>query len=117
MTAKATRPYVPFHRPAIARQETDAVVQTLQSACLTSGPRVKQFEEAFAKFIGVRHAVALNSCTAGLHLSLEAAGVGPGDEVIVPTMTFSATAGVVVHLGARPVLVDCQPDTLNVEPG
>jgi dTDP-4-amino-4,6-dideoxygalactose transaminase len=108
--------YLPFHLPAIGDEEIRAVTDVLRSGWLTTGARVKEFEAAFAQFIGVRHAIALNSCTAALHLALEAAGVGPGDEVIVPTITFTATAEVVVHLGARPVLVDCQPDTLNIEP-
>jgi perosamine synthetase len=77
---------------------------------------VKEFEAAFADTVGARHAVAVNSCTAALHLALEALGVGRGDEVIVPTMTFTATAEVVVHLGARPVLVDVEARTLNIDP-
>lgn len=108
--------YLPFHQPSIGQEEINAVTETLRSGWLTTGPRVRQFEAAFAEFVGARHAVALNSATAALHLSLEAAGVGPGDEVIVPTMTFTATAEVVVHLGARPVLVDCLPETLNIDP-
>jgi len=108
--------YLPFHLPSIGDEEIAAVVETLRSGWLTSGPRVKQFEAEFAAFVGARNAVAVNSCTAALHLALEALGVGPGDEVIVPTMTFTATAEVVVHLGARPVLADCLPDSLNVDP-
>src|SRR5436309_2026835 len=84
-----------------------------RSGWLTTGPRVKQFETEFAQFIGARHAIALNSCTAALHLALEAAGVGRGDEVIVPTMTFTATAEVVNYLNAVPVLVDCEAGSLN----
>ncbi len=107
--------YLPFHLPSIGQEEIDAVVETLKSGWLTSGPRVKRFEADFAAFVGARHAVAVNSCTAALHLALEALGIGRGDEVIVPTMTFTATAEVVVHLGARPVLVDCEADTLNAD--
>jgi dTDP-4-amino-4,6-dideoxygalactose transaminase len=118
--ARTQRParteYLPFHVPAVGDEEIRAVTDTLRSGWLTTGPRVKQFEADFAAFVGARHAVALNSATAALHLSLEALGVGAGDEVIVPTMTFTATGEVVVHLNARPVLVDCQPDTMNVDP-
>jgi len=108
--------YLPFHVPAIGDEEIQAVTDTLRSGWLTTGPRVKQFEADFAAFVGARHAIALNSATAALHLSLEALGVGPGDEVVVPTMTFTATGEVVVHLGATPVLVDCDPDTMNIDP-
>ena len=108
--------FLPFHLPVIEQEEIDAVVDTLRSGWLTTGPKAKQFEEAFAAFVGARHAVAVNSATAALHLSLDAVGVGPGDDVLVPTMTFAATGEVVTYLGARPVLVDCDPDTLNVDP-
>jgi perosamine synthetase len=106
--------YLPFHVPAVGEEEIDAVVSTLRSGWLTTGPTVRRFEQAFADVIGVRHAIAVNSATAGLHLALEAVGVGQGDEVIVPTMTFAATAEVVTYLGAKPVLVDCDPETLNL---
>jgi len=105
---------VPFHRADIGEEEIASVVETLQSGWLTSGPRVREFEAAFAAYIGVEHAVALNSATAALHLALEALGVRSGDEVIVPTMTFAASAEVVTYLGARPVLVDCDPDALTI---
>jgi dTDP-4-amino-4,6-dideoxygalactose transaminase len=108
--------YLPFHLPEIGEEEIQAVTETLRSGWLTTGPRVKQFEADFASFVGIKHAIALNSCTAALHLALEAAGIGRDDEVIVPTMTFTATAEVVNYLNARAVLVDCQPDTLNIDP-
>jgi len=108
--------FLPFHVPDIGDEEIQAVTETLRSGWLTTGPRVKQFEADFAQFIGVRHAIALNSCTAALHLSLEALGVRAGDEVIVPAVTFTATAEVLSYLGARPVIVDCEPDTLNIDP-
>ena len=92
------------------------MVETLRSGWLTTGLKAKKFEEDFAAYIGSPHAVALNSCTAALHLALDAVGVKAGDEVLVPTMTFTATAEVVHYLGARPVLVDCQADTLNIDP-
>jgi dTDP-4-amino-4,6-dideoxygalactose transaminase len=106
---------IPFSVPWIGEEEIAAVVACLRSGWITTGPCVKQFEAAFAEYLGCRHAVAVNSCTAALHLALEALGVGPGDEVLVPTMTFAATAEVVHHLGARPVLLDCHAETLNLD--
>ena len=111
--AKAGRT-IPFFKATIGEEEIASVVETLRSGWLTSGPKVRQFESDFAQFVGAKHAVAINSATAGLHLALEALGVGPGDEVLVPTMTFAATAEVVIHLGAKPVLVDCDPGNLNI---
>ena len=107
---------IPFFVPSIGEEEIQSVVETLRSGWLTTGPKVKQFEEAFAGRIGSRHAIAVNSATSALHLALEAIGVSRGDEVLVPTMTFASTAEVVVHLGAKPVLVDCRPDTFNIDP-
>ena len=92
------------------------MVETLESGWLTSGSKVKTFEEDFSRFIGCQYSVAVNSCTAALHLALEAVGIEEGDEVIVPTMTFTATAEVVVYFKAKPVLVDCRPNTLNIDP-
>jgi dTDP-4-amino-4,6-dideoxygalactose transaminase len=108
--------FLPFHVPDISEEEIQAVVETLRSGWLTTGAKVRQFEEDFARYVGCRHAVAVNSGTAALHLALDAIGVKEGDEVIVPTMTFAATAEVVLYFKARPVLVDCQPDTLNLDP-
>jgi dTDP-4-amino-4,6-dideoxygalactose transaminase len=108
--------FLPFHIPEIGDEEVAAVADTLRSGWLTAGPKVRDFEARFARFTGAAHAIAVNSGTAALHLALEAAGIGPGDEVLVPAMTFAATAEVVVQLGARPVLVDSQPDTLNIDP-
>ena len=107
-------PFLPFHRPALEQDEIDAVVDTLRSGWLTMGPKTRAFEEAFAAAIGCRHAIAVSSATAGLHLALDALGIGPGDEVLVPTLTFTACAATVIHRGARPCLVDCEPDTLNL---
>jgi len=107
---------IPFFVPSIGEEEIRLVVETLQSGWLTTGPKVKQFEQDFAGRVGARHAVAVNSATAALHLALEAVGISAGQEVLVPTMTFAATAEVVIHLGAKPVLVDCCPDTLNIDP-
>ncbi|HXF76364.1 MAG TPA: DegT/DnrJ/EryC1/StrS family aminotransferase [Methylomirabilota bacterium] len=108
--------FVPFHLPSIGDEEIRAVAEVLRSGWLTTGMKVKQFESDFARYLGCGHAVALNSCTAALHLALEAIGVEEGDEVIVPTMTFTATAEVALYFKARPVLVDCLPDTLNMDP-
>lgn len=108
--------WLPFHLPSIDDGEIDAVVQTLRSGWLTTGPRVSAFEHDFAAFVGAEHALAINSATAGLHLALEAVGVRDGDEVIVPTLTFAATGEVVAYLRAIPVLVDSEPDTFNIDP-
>ena len=107
---------LPFHVPDLGEEELKAVVEVIQSGWLTTGPKVKQFEDEFAAVIGARHAIAVNSCTAALHLALESRGVREGDEVIVPSMTFAATAEVVTYLKAKPVLVDCTSDTLNIDP-
>ncbi len=107
--------FLPFSLPTIGDEEIKEVLDTLQSGWITTGPKTKRFEEEFREYIGARHAIAVNSCTAALHIALAALGIGPGDEVIVPTFTFCSTANVVVHLGARPVLVDVGED-FNVTP-
>lgn len=107
---------VPFSPPAIGPEETAEVIATLESGWLSSGPRVRRFEQAFAEYIGASHAVALNSCTAGLHLSLLVSGIGTGDEVITTPLTFCATANVIVHTGATPVFADVDPRTGNIDP-
>jgi perosamine synthetase len=109
-------PFLPFARPSITQLEKDAVLEVLDSGWITTGPRTKAFEERFAATVGSRHAIAMNSATAALHLALEAFGVGPGDEVVVPTWTFASSAEVALYLGARPVLVDVDPGTLNATP-
>jgi dTDP-4-amino-4,6-dideoxygalactose transaminase len=106
---------VPFFRPQLGDLEVNEVVETLRSGWLTSGKRVKLFEEKFATAIGAPYAVALNSCTAALHLAVEALGLKAGQGVLVPTMTFAATAEVVRYLGAVPILVDCDPVSLNID--
>lgn len=111
----APGPKVPFFRPVISQAEIEAVVACLRSGWLTTGPLVRRFEADFAQFVGARHAVALNSCTAALHLAVEALGLRAGQVVLVPTMTFAATAEVVRYLGALPLLVDCDPVTLNLD--
>ena len=107
---------VPFHLPEIGEEEIRAVTETLRSGWLTTGQRTKQFEQEFAQAVHATYAVATNSGTAALHLALEAVGVKEGDEVILPSMTFAATAEVVSYLRAKPVLVDSEPDTLNLDP-
>lgn len=106
---------VPFFRPDLGDGEIDEVVLALRSGWLTTGPRVKQFEEAFGAVVRGAHAVALNSGTAALHLAIRALGVRTGDGVLVPTMTFAATAEVVRYEGGIPVLIDCDPRTLNMD--
>jgi perosamine synthetase len=106
---------IPFFVPTIGKEEVESVVETLRSGWIATGPKVKQFEAEFARRIGARHAVAVASGTAALHAALEAVGVSPGDEVLVPTLTFAATAAAAIHLGAKPVLVDCRGDTLNID--
>jgi perosamine synthetase len=113
-SVSAEQPFLPFHRPCIDQEEIDAVVETLRSGWITMGPKTRAFEEAFAASVGAPHAVAVSSATAGLHLGLDGLGVGPGDEVLVPTLTFTSTAATVLHTGARPRLVDCEADTLNL---
>jgi perosamine synthetase len=108
--------FLPFHLPEIGEDEIQAVVSVLRSGWLTTGSKAKEFEQDFAAMIGARHAVAVNSCTAALHLALEAIGIREGDEVIVPTMTFTATAEVVTYFKATPVLVDCLPGTFTIDP-
>lgn len=108
--------FLPFSPPSISEDEIKEVVDTLRSDWLTTGPKTKRFEEAFRERLGSPAALALNSCTAALHLGLAALGVGRGDEVITTTMTFAASANIIEHLGGRPVLVDVEPDTLNIDP-
>lgn len=108
--------HVPFAPPSIGRDEIAEVVAVLESGWLSTGPRVQRFEQAFADYTGARHAVALNSGTAALHLSLLAARIGAGDEVVTTPLTFCATANAVVHTGATPVFADVDPETANLDP-
>lgn len=106
---------VPFFRPAIGDREIDEVVRCLKSGWLTTGPNCKEFEAEFARFVGAKHAIALNSCTAALHLALEAVGLQRGELVLVPAMTFAATAEVVRYFDAVPVFVDCEAQTQCID--
>jgi dTDP-4-amino-4,6-dideoxygalactose transaminase len=105
-----------FGAPDIREPEIQEVVETLRSGWLSTGPRCRKFEKLFREYIGCEHAIALNSCTAGLELALEALGIGPGDEVITTPLTFCATANVIVHRGAKPVFVDVDRETGNLDP-
>jgi len=108
--------FLPFHRALIEEEEINAVVEVLQSGWITTGPRVLEFEQKFARYVGAARGVAVNSCTAALHVALAAIGIAEGDEVIVPTMTFAASGEVVLYFKAHPVLVDCEPDSFQVDP-
>jgi len=107
---------LPFSPPLIGEEEITEVVDTLRSDWITTGPKTKRFEKEFAAYLDAPGALALNSCTAGLHTALATLGIGPGDEVITTPMTFAASVNVIEHVGARPILVDVQPDTLNIDP-
>jgi dTDP-4-amino-4,6-dideoxygalactose transaminase len=106
---------IPFYKPSIGEPEINEVLDCLRSGWLTTGPKVKQFEAEFARYIQHTHAVAVTSCTAALHLALEAIGLNAGEMVVVPTMTFAATAEVVRYFNAKPLLVDCRQTDLNLD--
>src|SRR5205823_11772349 len=106
--------YLPFAPPVIGEEEIAEVVDTLRSDWITTGPKVARFEAEFAAAVSAPAALALNSCTAGLHTALSLSGIGPGDEVITTTLTFASTVNVIEHVGARPVLVDVHRDTLTI---
>lgn len=108
--------FLPFALPDTDESEIAEVTDAIRSGWITTGPKVRQLEHDFAAYVGARHAIALNSATAALHLCLEAAGLQAGDEVITTTLTFAATAEVVRYFKARPVLVDVDPLTLNIDP-
>jgi len=108
--------FLVFGSPAIGEPEIAEVVATLRSGWLGTGPRVQRFEAEFREYVGVTHALALSSCTAGMHLALDTLGIGSGDEVITSPLTFSATANVIVHVGATPVFADVDPRTMNLDP-
>ena len=113
---ETTPSMIPIARPEMGAEERDAVWSALSSGQLAQGAKVKEFEERFAAFVGAPHAVATSSGTTALHLALLGLGIGPGDEVITVSFTFTATASPIVHVGARPVFVDVDPDTFTMDP-
>src|SRR5450755_3409400 len=106
--------FLPFCTPFIGPEEKAEVIAALESGWLSTGPRVKRFEEEAADYLGAKHAIGISSCTAGLHVALVAAGIGAGDEVITSPLTFVATANVILHTGAKPVFSDVESDTYNI---
>ena len=108
--------YIPFHRPSLGQEESDAIQRVLDSQWLTTGPAAQRFEREFAEYVGCKHALAVNSATAALQLALDAIGIHEGDEVLVPSYTFTATAEVATYFGARPVLCDSLPGAFNLDP-
>jgi dTDP-4-amino-4,6-dideoxygalactose transaminase len=116
MVASQRLNFLPFSPPAISEEEIEAVVETMRSGWVTTGSKSHQFEAEFSQYIGAEKALALNSCTSGLHLALATLEIGPGDEVISTPMTFCSSINVIEHVGATPILVDIEPDTLNIDP-
>ena len=114
--ATRRKTFLPFALPHITQAEIDEVVDTLRSGWLTTGPKVDEFEEGFAVWVGARYAVSFSSGTAALHGTAFAAGIGPGDEAITPPLTFAATANCVLYQSGKPVFADVAPDTLNIDP-
>src|ERR1044071_4468449 len=115
MAQKSDVMTVPFHVAAVGEEEARAAAQVIRSGWLTMGARTLEFEKQFAAYVGARHAIALNSGTSALHLALEAAGIRAGDEVLLPATTFTASGEVVCYLGAKPVLVDVDPKSMNID--
>jgi len=105
-----------FSKPHLGKSEINEVVKSLKSGWIGTGPKVKKFEENFKKYKNSKYAIAVNSCTAALHLSLLAVGIKKDDEVIVPTLTFAATVNTVIHAGAKPIFIDCEKDSMNINP-
>src|SRR3984893_982961 len=115
-TSNMRKEFVPFSPPCISEEEIAEVVDTLRSDWITTGPKVKRFEEEFAAAVDAPAALAVSSCTAALHLALVSLGIGPGDAVLTAPMTFCSGVNVIEQVGARPILVDVEPDTLNIDP-
>lgn len=112
---KKNRRYIPLSQPCIGKEEINAAIEALKSGWITLGPKTALFEDQIKDFIGTKYAVALSSATAGLHLALLAAGIGKSDEVIAPVFTFAATINPIIHVGAKPILIDCTKDTFNID--
>jgi dTDP-4-amino-4,6-dideoxygalactose transaminase len=108
--------FIPFAKPCLGKEEEEAVIRVLRSGWLTTGIETKNFELEFAEYTGVSNALAVNSATSGLHLALEAFGIGPGDKVITSSYTFTSTAEVIRYLGADPIFADIDPETFNIDP-
>ena len=111
---KVRQDFLPLSRPSIGDREIEGVVDCLKSGWITTGPVCKAFEDKFCELTGASHAVSLASATAGMHLILLAMGIGEGDEILTPSMTFASTVNMIVMLKARPVFVDINYDTLNI---
>jgi perosamine synthetase len=107
---------IPIARPYVGQEEEQAVIQSLRSGWLSQGPRVVEFEKQFAQYVGAKHAIAVSSCTTALHLAFIGAGIGPGHEVLCPSLSFIATANSIRYVGAAPVFVDIDPVTFNLDP-
>ena len=116
MSYQRRKEFLVFGAPKIEQAEIDEVVATLKSGWLGTGPKTARFEGMFREYIGTKHALAVSSCTAGLHIAMIAAGIGSGDEVITTPLTFAATANAILHAGAQPVFADVEPGTLNLDP-
>lgn len=106
---------IPITKPDLGEEEKQLISQVIESGWVSQGPKVAEFEEIFARYVGARHAVATTSCTTALHAALSVSGIGPGDEVIVPSLSFIATANSVLYCGATPVFVDVEPETCNID--
>jgi dTDP-4-amino-4,6-dideoxygalactose transaminase len=111
----AAKQLIPIARPFVGKEEEEAVVQSLRSGWLSQGPRVAEFEKQFAEYVSAKHAIAVSSCTTALHLAFIGAGIGPGDEVLCPSLSFIATANSIRYVGATPVFVDIDPVTYNID--
>lgn len=116
LTTEIREAFLPYCLPDITDEEVNEVVQSLKSGWLAKGPRTIEFEKKFAEYVGAEHAVAMNSCTAALHIALLSANIGPGDEVITTPMTFAASANTIIHVGAVPVFADIDPETGCIDP-
>src|SRR5580765_1497676 len=114
--ATAKRPMIPIAKPVLGEEEAAAAREAILSGWVTQGPQVAAFEREFADYVGAPHACAVSNCTAALHLALHALGVGPGDEVVTVSHSFIATANAIRYCGAKPVFVDVDPRTYNIDP-